>query len=127
MLNLLIPLIIITLLSYNTRDVAHNKLEETGIYYLSATFIHNSNIIQGVRNMAEFCECGSLIIESRCSNKGCPLMKNAPAVKRSSRSKTSASGSDTHVSAPKKPVSRRASKVITYNLYDTKRDMESEK
>ena len=77
--------------------------------------------------MAEFCECGSLIIESRCSNKGCPLMKNAPAVKRSSRSKTSASGSETYVSAPKKPMSRRASKVITYNLYDTKRDMEPEK
>ena len=66
--------------------------------------------------MAEFCKCGSLVIGGRCSNKGCSLKaldKQAPvkAVKKAATAeKTPAKGTKT----------RRASKCITYNLYETK-------
>ena len=79
--------------------------------------------------MAEFCECGSLKINGRCSNKSCkiggdtgaaPIRKTAAGLNASGRAKAS------KTSAPKKTDPRRASKVITYNLYDIKEDMEPE-
>jgi hypothetical protein len=80
--------------------------------------------------LAEFCECGSLKINGRCSNKSCKLggstgaasvRKTAAGPDTSGRAKASKS------SAPKKADPRRASKVITYNLYDIKKESEPEK
>lgn len=72
--------------------------------------------------MAEFCECGSLVIDSRCSNKNCSLRATgnpASEKKISVRAKAAAKNADTGKTVPvKKPVSRRASKCITYNLKD---------
>lgn len=67
--------------------------------------------------MAEFCKCGSLVIAGRCSNKSCSFRAQektgpgeAPTVKKAGR----AAGN-----APAKGAkTRRASKCITYNLYD---------
>ena len=67
--------------------------------------------------MAEFCKCGSLIIGGRCTNKGCSvkaLDKPAPV-------KTTARKASTTEKTPVKSTkTRRASKCITYNLYETK-------
>ncbi len=68
--------------------------------------------------MAEFCVCGSLIIDGRCSNKSCSSRgqdKQAP-VKSASAKRTAKAEK-----APAKSTrSKRASKCITYNLYETK-------
>lgn len=68
--------------------------------------------------LAEFCKCGSIIINGRCTNKGCtikisvkPLPVNTPK-KASAASKTPAKTTKT----------RRASKCITYNMYKSKNE-----
>lgn len=68
--------------------------------------------------MAEFCECGSLMIAGRCTNKGCSTKNHdKPAtVKAASARKTAA----TEKAPAKNARTRRASKCITYNLYETK-------
>jgi len=66
--------------------------------------------------LAEFCKCGSLVLGGRCSNKGCSfksLDKQIPVKavrKTASAEKTTVKGTKT----------RRASKCITYNLYESK-------
>ena len=66
--------------------------------------------------MLEFCTCGSLMIDNQCSNKNCPSKVSAK------------SGSTVHKKATglkstvKSPRSRRASKVVTYNLNDTEEE-----
>lgn len=76
--------------------------------------------------MAEFCECGSLVIDGRCTNKSCTLRAaESPASpkKPAARAKASLKGAVTTKPAAKtvKAVNpRRASKCITYNLYDIK-------
>ncbi len=79
--------------------------------------------------MAEFCECGSLIVDGRCSNKKCALRGSDTAVspkRKAAGTKTSGrstTGKNTaKAAAPKKANPRRASRVITYNLYDLKKD-----
>ena len=83
------------------------------------------NFNQGVIPLADFCECGSLVIDGRCSNKKCTLRSSAAAasIKKApagSKASGGASGKSTTAKAavPKKTNPRRASKVITYNLYD---------
>ncbi len=76
--------------------------------------------------MAEFCECGSLVIDGRCTNKSCTLRaaESPSALKKpAARAKASLKGAVTAKPAAKavKAVNpRRASKCITYNLYDIK-------
>ena len=70
--------------------------------------------------MAEFCKCGSLVIGGRCTNKSCSLKtldKQAPVKAVKKASATSAAAAKTPVKSTK---TRRASKCITYNLYETK-------
>jgi hypothetical protein len=70
---------------------------------------------RGVILLAEFCKCGSIIINNQCSNKNCTFqaaVKTAPTGQKASGSSKS--------KEPKTTRTRRASKVITYNLYDTK-------
>lgn len=73
--------------------------------------------------MAEFCECGSLIVGGRCSNKSCTLRAAAglPAAKKpSAKARASLKGTVAAAKPVKVPNPRRASKCITYNLYDIK-------
>ena len=67
--------------------------------------------------MLEFCTCGSIIIDSQCTNKNCPskvsVKSSSTVQKKTTRVKS------TEVKSPK---SRRASKVITYNLNDTEEE-----
>ncbi|WP_038289725.1 hypothetical protein [Acetivibrio straminisolvens] len=66
--------------------------------------------------MAQFCTCGSLIINDSCTNKNC---SNRVASKLSSAAKrtTKTAKADTPAKSTR---TRRASKCITYNLYDKK-------
>lgn len=64
--------------------------------------------------MAEFCKCGSLVIGGRCSNKGCSLKTPDKQVPVKAVRKTAAA----EKSPAKSTKTRRASKCITYNLYE---------
>lgn len=69
--------------------------------------------------MAEFCNCGSLIINDHCSNKNCTL--------KAASTKVSAGRASSSVKkAAKSPKTRKASKVVTYNLYDTESNEEED-
>jgi hypothetical protein len=77
---------------------------------------------EGVIPLAEFCECGSLVIDSRCSNKHCTLRavtKPAPVRKSSAKAKATGKGLEATKPSVKVPNPRRASKCVTYNLYET--------
>ncbi len=61
--------------------------------------------------MTEFCTCGSMLINGVCSNKRCPgSVTVKPAKARSSKAGTAKKAAV--------PKTRKASKCITYNLYD---------
>ncbi|HHV28922.1 hypothetical protein [Acetivibrio mesophilus] len=69
--------------------------------------------------MAQFCTCGSLIINDSCTNKNCSnraASKPSSAGKRTAKT-AKAAKADT---SAKSTRTRRASKCITYNLYDKK-------
>ncbi|HEY9061856.1 MAG TPA: hypothetical protein VIO64_15320 [Pseudobacteroides sp.] len=68
--------------------------------------------------MSEFCKCGSLMLSGNCTNKNCTFrtISKPSSPKQSSRSK--AASSDISAKEKKPPRVRRASKCITYNLYD---------
>jgi hypothetical protein len=72
--------------------------------------------------LAEFCECGSLMIDGRCTNKNCvhrgDVKTEAKSKRASSRTKSAAKGTDTEKNTAKCSNPRRASKCITYNLYE---------
>ncbi|MDP4180543.1 MAG: hypothetical protein Q8942_05560 [Bacillota bacterium] len=72
--------------------------------------------------MSEFCKCGSLILSGQCTNKNCSFktVSKPTTPKHSSRSK--AASSDSSAKEPKAPRVRRASKCITYNLNDIKKE-----
>lgn len=78
---------------------------------------------KGVILLAEFCTCGSLMLNGSCTNKNC---KNKADSKHSaSTTKKTKAKSDTLNSKPKLSRTRRASKCITYNLYDMKEEENS--
>ena len=74
--------------------------------------------------MAEFCTCGSIIINNKCTNKNCELKTgktgNVSAPKRTSRAKAKTVPTESIglKSETKKPTSasRRSSKCVTYKL-----------
>lgn len=77
--------------------------------------------------MAEFCNCGSLMINGSCTNKNCSnKLAKAPAKPRQPRKASVAKSSiSTGVKAePKATKIRRASKCVTYNLYDVDKSQE---
>lgn len=63
--------------------------------------------------MAEFCSCGSLIIKEKCTNKKCTIKVSGSDAPKSKKTL------DKKSTPAKKPRAKRASKVITYNLYET--------
>lgn len=71
--------------------------------------------------MAEFCKCGSLVIGGRCSNKGCTFRSpDRPASDRQIPVKAVKKSAAAEKTPSKGTKTRRASKCITYNLYETK-------
>ena len=67
--------------------------------------------------MAEFCKCGSLLINGQCTNKSCGIrmMDKQVPVKATTVKKVRTISEK----APAKTTkTRRSSKCITYNLYE---------
>ncbi len=67
--------------------------------------------------MAEFCTCGSLMIEGSCTNKNC-----VNKVGKSTTAKKTRAKKDPSEAKPKTTRTRKSSKCITYNLYETKEE-----
>lgn len=70
--------------------------------------------------MAEFCVCGSLMLDGSCTNKNCA--NKASGRNSASKTKKTKAKTDTLESKPKATRTRRASKCITYNLYEIKEE-----
>lgn len=73
--------------------------------------------------MANFCKCGSIIINNKCSNKNCdikPEPSQLEPVKKESNSKKKAPSKSS--STPNKTAApsskRKSSKCVTYKLSD---------
>lgn len=78
--------------------------------------------------MPEFCSCGSIIINGNCSNRNCALRAaGKPESGKKAAKKTSAAKATQMkaVKAARAANPRRASKCITYNLYDKKEKEEN--
>lgn len=71
--------------------------------------------------MAEFCKCGSIMINGQCTNKNC----TDKASGKSDSALQSATGNSKKKGA-KSAKTKRASKVITYNLYEVEDESERE-
>lgn len=70
--------------------------------------------------MAEFCTCGSLVLDGSCTNKNCSnkaMGKHSASAAKKSQAKKAA-----QEVKPKVTKVRKASKCITYNLYETKEE-----
>ena len=64
--------------------------------------------------MAEFCTCGSIIINDHCTNKNCSFKSGSTSEKPSKVRKVAKAAKGTRT--------RKSSKCITYNLYDVKEE-----
>ncbi len=71
--------------------------------------------------MADFCTCGSLIIEGHCTNKNCTDKASKSTQTKTGKRKVTAAGK----SEAKPAKTRKSSKCITYNLYDTEKEEEN--
>jgi len=70
--------------------------------------------------VAEFCTCGSLMLDGSCTNKNC---SNRSAGKQSAASiKKAQAKKQTAEAKPKTNRVRKSSKCITYNLYEAKEE-----
>ena len=68
--------------------------------------------------MANFCSCGSLMIDDHCTNKNCAFKVNTTGTKIVRQKKEKKVKDE---SKPKKATkTKRASKCITYNLNEEK-------
>lgn len=65
--------------------------------------------------LAEFCTCGSLVIGGRCTNKSC---SNRTQDKQTSGKPAPAKKAKAEKAPAKAAKTKRASKCITYNLYE---------
>lgn len=77
--------------------------------------------------MAEFCTCGSIIIGGSCSNKNCALRTavKTTAGRSNGAKSTRSKAAGTAGKEVKSSKTRRASKVVTYNLYDQEEKQEN--
>ncbi|MCR4436386.1 MAG: hypothetical protein QHH06_11005 [Clostridiales bacterium] len=69
--------------------------------------------------MAEFCTCGSIIIDGHCTNKNCTFKA---AAKSSAPKPASRKQASPEKKEAKPARTKRASKCITYNLYEIKEE-----
>lgn len=68
--------------------------------------------------MAQFCTCGSLMINESCTNKNC-----INKVSTKTASSAAKKGKAAKAEKPAKSTrTRRSSKCITYNLYENKEE-----
>lgn len=76
---------------------------------------YNSTNIEGMNEMAEYCKCGSIMIDGSCTHKSCSnkLVKASPSRVKAASTKTTAVKTEN-----KSTKVRRASKCITYNIND---------
>lgn len=77
-------------------------------------------IYKGVILLAEFCTCGSIVLNGHCTNKNCSNKSSAKA----STTKASKKAAGTVTKEAKPVKTKRASKCITYNLYDINKEEE---
>lgn len=71
--------------------------------------------------LADFCTCGSIIINGHCTNKGCiNKAQGKSATSKATVRKASKESSEKKVLNPVR--TRRSSKCITYNLNDIKEE-----
>ena len=68
--------------------------------------------------MAEFCKCGSLVINGRCTNKSCAVKTHETKPAKAETEKKTR----TAVPRVKTTKTKRASKCVTYNLYETQNE-----
>ena len=71
--------------------------------------------------LAEFCTCGSIVINDHCTNKNC----SNKAASKSASAKASKKAASTATKEVKPVKAKRASKIITYNLYDINTEEEN--
>ncbi|NLD50453.1 MAG: hypothetical protein GX660_25205 [Clostridiaceae bacterium] len=74
--------------------------------------------------MAQFCTCGSLMINEACTNKNCAFKAANASSGKASGKKSTASKSLKADKPAKSTKVRRASKCITYNLNDIRNEDE---
>lgn len=74
--------------------------------------------------MAQFCTCGSLMINDACTNKNCTFKAANASTGKASTKKSTASKSLKADKPAKSTKARRASKCITYNLNDIRNEGE---
>lgn len=71
--------------------------------------------------MADFCTCGSIIINGHCTNKGC--INKAQSKSTTSKATARKASKESLEAKALKPVrTRKSSKCITYNLNDIKEE-----
>ena len=75
---------------------------------------------KGVIYLADFCTCGSIVINGHCTNKNC--INKSPVKATSSKATGSKSSADGGKKAAKPAKTRKASKCIVYNLYENKEE-----
>jgi hypothetical protein len=71
--------------------------------------------------MLEFCTCGSIIIDGQCTNKNCSYKAQSGSVQTKPKSGKKSTPAK---KGPKTSKTKRASKCITYNLYETETEEE---
>lgn len=82
--------------------------------------------------MPEFCNCGSIVINGSCTNKACPNYAKQTSSKSSKQKKAVSSelninaNSVSSIKNEKKKDPRRASKCITYNIYNLQKTKNQE-
>jgi hypothetical protein len=74
--------------------------------------------------LAEFCSCGSLKINGSCTNKNCVNKVAAKPAAKSSAGRSTAPKALKAKPETSPSRTRRASKCITYNLYDLQKKEE---
>ena len=97
------------------------KKEISVIVINNTDFVIYLSYIKGVIFLAEFCTCGSIVFNGHCSNKNC-INKTSAKTTPAKASKKAAGAASKEVKAPK---TKRASKCITYNLYDINKEEEN--
>ncbi|MDQ2085396.1 hypothetical protein RBH29_02945 [Herbivorax sp. ANBcel31] len=76
--------------------------------------------------MAQFCTCGSLMIDEKCTNKNCSYKVSAKPSSSAKKRASSKKSTETAKEKPKTTRTRRSSKCVTYNLHDKKDEESSE-
>ena len=75
---------------------------------------------KGVICLADFCTCGSIIINGHCTNKSC--INKAQGKTATAKAARKTSKESTEAKALKPVRTRKSSKCITYNLNDIKEE-----